>query len=67
MAKICSNTINGLRNGLKGIAEVATAGGKTRFALECLKYYQTVSINSVRSNYYPYDSFSRPMEPVTYL
>ena len=34
-----------IKNDLKGIAEVATAGGKTRFALECLKYYQTVISN----------------------
>ena len=34
-----------IKNDLKGIAEVATAGGKTRFALECLKHYQTVVSN----------------------
>jgi len=30
-----------LKNNSKGIAEVATAGGKTRFALECVKHYQS--------------------------
>ena len=29
-------------NNLRGIVEVATAGGKTRFALECLLHYRTL-------------------------
>ena len=34
-----------IKNDFRGIAEVATAGGKTRFALECLKHYQTLVSN----------------------
>lgn len=34
-----------IKNDLKGIVEVATAGGKTRFALECLKYYKSLVSN----------------------
>jgi len=34
-----------VKNVCRGIAEVATAGGKTRFALECLIHYQSISKN----------------------
>jgi superfamily II DNA or RNA helicase len=33
---------NWISNNLRGIVEVATAGGKTRFALECLLHYRTL-------------------------
>ena len=34
-------------NGYRGIAEVATAGGKTRFALECAEYWSQIVENPI--------------------
>ena len=36
---------NLIANNLRGIVEVATAGGKTRFALECLVHYKSIVNN----------------------
>ena len=36
---------NWIANNLRGIVEVATAGGKTRFALECLVHYKSIVTN----------------------
>jgi superfamily II DNA or RNA helicase len=36
---------NWIDNKLRGIVEVATAGGKTRFALECLVHYKSIVSN----------------------
>ena len=36
---------NWIANNLRGIVEVATAGGKTRFALECLVHYKSIVNN----------------------